>query len=241
MFNEELDLGEPAEDREGGRAFRKPDGAANFPCRAKQEVKEAKKAEADTPAPPPWATSRPPGAPSAFMNKTKLEGSGAVSGPAPVVPEQEQTLSSVHRLMSQGEPTVFQHHQRPFGSTPILQRQCPIPSGPTPESSPTMPQIQSSHPPQPQPLKPQNQPPHPGTETQGVSSVSFLEHQVPVENQNKTRPLLLEEQPLLLQDLLDQERQEQQQQKQMQALIRQRSGSESGFSNVGKTRIHQTI
>ncbi|KAM4687610.1 histone-lysine N-methyltransferase 2C [Discoglossus pictus] len=41
--------------------------------------------------------------------------------------------------------------------------------------------------------------------------------------QNRERPLLLEEQPLLLQDLLDQERQEQQQQRQMQAMIRQRS------------------
>nr|DBA25076.1 TPA: hypothetical protein GDO54_012648 [Pyxicephalus adspersus] len=41
--------------------------------------------------------------------------------------------------------------------------------------------------------------------------------------QSRERPLLLEEQPLLLQDLLDQERQEQQQQRQMQAMIRQRS------------------
>ncbi|XP_053569781.1 histone-lysine N-methyltransferase 2C isoform X3 [Bombina bombina] len=40
---------------------------------------------------------------------------------------------------------------------------------------------------------------------------------------SRERPLLLEEQPLLLQDLLDQERQEQQQQRQMQAMIRQRS------------------
>ncbi|XP_055000959.1 histone-lysine N-methyltransferase 2C isoform X4 [Sorex araneus] len=39
--------------------------------------------------------------------------------------------------------------------------------------------------------------------------------------QSRERPLLLEEQPLLLQDLLDQERQEQQQQRQMQAMIRQ--------------------
>ena len=46
------------------------------------------------------------------------------------------------------------------------------------------------------------------------------------------RPLLLEEQPLLLQDLLDQERQEQQQQRQMQAMIRQRSG-DSFFPNIG--------
>lgn len=55
------------------------------------------------------------------------------------------------------------------------------------------------------------------------------------QNQNKSRPLLLEEQPLLLQDLLDQERQEQQQQKQMQALIRERSTSDSVFPNMGKT------
>lgn len=47
--------------------------------------------------------------------------------------------------------------------------------------------------------------------------------------------MLLEEQPLLLQDLLDQERQEQQQQKQMQALIRHKSTSETGFPNLGKT------
>lgn len=47
------------------------------------------------------------------------------------------------------------------------------------------------------------------------------------------RPLLLDEQPLLLQDLLDQERQEQQQQRQMQAMIRQRS-SDSFFPNIGK-------
>lgn len=49
--------------------------------------------------------------------------------------------------------------------------------------------------------------------------------------QNRERPLLLEEQPLLLQDLLDQERQEQQQQRQMQAMIRQRS--EPFFPNIG--------
>ena len=49
----------------------------------------------------------------------------------------------------------------------------------------------------------------------------------------QNRPLLLEEQPLLLQDLLDQERHEQQQQRQMQAMIRQRS-SDSFFPNMGK-------
>lgn len=55
------------------------------------------------------------------------------------------------------------------------------------------------------------------------------------QDQNKGRPLLLEEQPLLLQDLLDQERQEQQQQKQMQALIRHRATPEAVVPNMGRT------
>lgn len=54
------------------------------------------------------------------------------------------------------------------------------------------------------------------------------------------RPLLLEEQPLLLQDLLDQERQEQQQQRQMQAMIRQRS-SDSFFPNIDFDTITDPI
>ncbi|XP_060784206.1 histone-lysine N-methyltransferase 2C isoform X2 [Neoarius graeffei] len=56
----------------------------------------------------------------------------------------------------------------------------------------------------------------------------------------QNRPLLLEEQPLLLQDLLDQERQEQQQQKQMQALIRQRS-NDSFFPNIDFDAITDPI
>ncbi|XP_016897904.1 histone-lysine N-methyltransferase 2C isoform X2 [Cynoglossus semilaevis] len=54
------------------------------------------------------------------------------------------------------------------------------------------------------------------------------------------RPLLLEEQPLLLQDLLDQERQEQQQQRQMQAMIRQRS-NDSFFPNIDFDAITDPI
>uniref|UniRef100_A0A674BEF3 Histone-lysine N-methyltransferase 2C n=1 Tax=Salmo trutta TaxID=8032 RepID=A0A674BEF3_SALTR len=56
----------------------------------------------------------------------------------------------------------------------------------------------------------------------------------------QNRPLLLEEQPLLLQDLLDQERQEQQQQRQMQAMIRQRS-SDSFFPNMDFDAITDPI
>ncbi|XP_061096332.1 histone-lysine N-methyltransferase 2C-like isoform X3 [Conger conger] len=52
---------------------------------------------------------------------------------------------------------------------------------------------------------------------------AFPQEQGPHSAVQPNRPLLLDEQPLLLQDLLDQERQEQQQQRQMQAMIRQRS------------------
>lgn len=58
--------------------------------------------------------------------------------------------------------------------------------------------------------------------------------------QSRERPLLLEEQPLLLQDLLDQERQEQQQQRQMQAMIRQQR-SEPFFPNIDFDAITDPI
>lgn len=75
--------------------------------------------------------------------------------------------------------------------------------------------------------------------TAGVDHTGLSQGQQNALNQNmgqnsqQQRPLLLEEQPLLLQDLLDQERQEQQQQRQMQAMIRQRS-SDAFFPNIGK-------
>ncbi|XP_052398391.1 histone-lysine N-methyltransferase 2C isoform X6 [Carassius gibelio] len=56
----------------------------------------------------------------------------------------------------------------------------------------------------------------------------------------QNRPLLLDEQPLLLQELLDQERQEQQQQRQMQAMIRQRS-SDPCFPNIDFDAITDPI
>lgn len=59
--------------------------------------------------------------------------------------------------------------------------------------------------------------------------------------QNKSKLLLLEEQPLLLQDLLDQEWQEQQQQQQMQALIRQKSSpTDAAFPDLSK-KLHQQM
>lgn len=68
--------------------------------------------------------------------------------------------------------------------------------------------------------------------TSGMSGPHQLMIPPALAQQSRERPLLLEEQPLLLQDLLDQERQEQQQQRQMQAMIRQRS--EPFFPNVGR-------
>uniref|UniRef100_A0A087X9K9 Histone-lysine N-methyltransferase 2C n=1 Tax=Poecilia formosa TaxID=48698 RepID=A0A087X9K9_POEFO len=225
MFNEELDLGEPVEDREGSRPARKMESPAHFLGQAKQELKGSQKTEGHS-------SNRPQGPHSGLLIKEKLEDSGLVSCPVPA-----QALSSVHPLITPGESSVF--HQRPFGSAPIPQ---PIPSGPAPQGAPTMPQSQSTQPPQPQLLlNPQNHPSHPGTETQSMSSVSFPENQVSLQNQNKSRPLLLEEQPLLLQELLDQERQEQQQQKQMQALIQHKSGSESGISDTDFESISDPI
>ena len=78
----------------------------------------------------------------------------------------------------------------------------------------------------------------PLTNQSGTSSISgpqqLMVRQTLVQ-QNRERALLLEEQPLLLQDLLDPERQEQQQQRQMQAMIRQ--WSESFFPNIGRNSL----
>lgn len=73
----------------------------------------------------------------------------------------------------------------------------------------------------------------PGVDQSGLSQAQQAALNQALGQHNQQRPLLLEEQPLLLQDLLDQERQEQQQQRQMQAMIRQRS-SDSFFPNIGK-------
>uniref|UniRef100_UPI003AAECAA4 histone-lysine N-methyltransferase 2C isoform X1 n=1 Tax=Centroberyx gerrardi TaxID=166262 RepID=UPI003AAECAA4 len=82
--------------------------------------------------------------------------------------------------------------------------------------------------------------------TPGIDQSSLTQAQQAMLNQamgqqgQQHRPLLLEEQPLLLQDLLDQERQEQQQQRQMQAMIRQRS-SDSFFPNIDFDAITDPI
>ncbi|XP_042638152.1 histone-lysine N-methyltransferase 2C [Orycteropus afer afer] len=75
--------------------------------------------------------------------------------------------------------------------------------------------------------------------TTGMSGPQQLMIPQTLAQQNRERPLLLEEQPLLLQDLLDQERQEQQQQRKMQAMIRQRS--EPFFPNIDFDAITDPI
>lgn len=131
-------------------------------------------------------------------------------------------------LPSTAPQSIFQQQQRPFGPSPAASALLT----PHPQSAPVSPHPLSLQPSQPRMLlNPQIQPVRPGTSSQTQSQAVFSQNQV--DNQNKLRPLLLEEQPLLLQDLLDQERQEQQQQKQMQALIRQRSTSD--LPSMGKT------
>ncbi|XP_051970833.1 histone-lysine N-methyltransferase 2C-like [Xyrauchen texanus] len=76
---------------------------------------------------------------------------------------------------------------------------------------------------------------------QGMFTAGATGQQVSqVQPTQQNRPLLLEEQPLLLQDLLDQERQEQQQQRQMQAIIQQRS-SDPFFPNIDIDTITDPI
>ncbi|MGH0136420.1 UNVERIFIED_CONTAM: hypothetical protein FKN15_071926 [Acipenser sinensis] len=78
------------------------------------------------------------------------------------------------------------------------------------------------------------------SEPSGMSATEQALISQALSQQNRERPLLLDEQPLLLQDLLDQERQEQQQQRQMQAMIRQRS-SDSFFPNIDFDAITDPI
>lgn len=62
MFNEELDLGEPVEDREGSRPARKMESPAHFLGQPKQELKESQKTEGHS-------SDRPQGAHSALLIK----------------------------------------------------------------------------------------------------------------------------------------------------------------------------
>ncbi|XP_069368224.1 histone-lysine N-methyltransferase 2C-like isoform X3 [Paralichthys olivaceus] len=233
MFNEELDLGEP-DDKDGGErsdvaeGSRRTDSHFHPTAQVKQEVKDCVKIEVrDDPSADlhlttqPGAVARtqgPPGAPG-----TKAAGSSQVGSSALLAKEKVEDLGVVPALQAHelapmsvmaprvqppaaaGQPSVFQQQQRPFGPSSLLT---PHPLAVQPPQHHLL-------------LNTQNQLPHLGASTQNQ-----------MQNLSKARPLLLEEQPLLLQELLDQERQEQQQQKQMQALIQQRSTSDTLFPNI---------
>lgn len=159
-----------------------------------------------------------------------MEDSGSVSGPGPARQVQDQDPSlgrtpTVHPSLCAGEllPETKDQvlAQRPsdhpsplFPGQQVLFQQNQRPLGPVPS-------------PHPQGLTGPLQPPQPRL---------LVTPQNQNQNQNKYRPLLLMEQPLLIQDLLDKERQEQQQQKHMQTMIRQTSGPEPGFPSMGKTK-----
>ncbi|XP_055086131.1 histone-lysine N-methyltransferase 2C-like isoform X4 [Periophthalmus magnuspinnatus] len=132
-------------------------------------------------------------------------------------------------LKTEGPPTQSQAPPASMATAPqrVFQQRALGPSSLAPPQSlhPRVvlnPQIQS-----------QNQGP--------VQSSAQSEGQGDPQDPSKARPLLLEEQPLLLQDLLDQERQEQQQQKQMQALIRQKASTEQPFPNMDFDSISDPI
>ncbi|XP_068593242.1 histone-lysine N-methyltransferase 2C-like isoform X2 [Cebidichthys violaceus] len=241
MFNEELDLGEPVEERRddaGGST--KTDG--HLIGHVKQEVQDGPSA---TQQPTPHAgvvtTSRPPG--------SEAPGTSQPLGPGSVcLQTQEQALSSgmtprVHPPMAGGQQSVFQQQQRPFGPPPSAVF-TPHPQG-LPVSAHTSLTTQGPHaPPHPLSLQPSQPRLLLNPQTQLLHQGTFTQTQVVLPqnlDQEQHRLLLLEEQPLLLQDLLDQERQEQQQQKQMQALIRQRSTTDPVLPNMDFDSISDPI
>nr|XP_054592167.1 histone-lysine N-methyltransferase 2C isoform X4 [Nothobranchius furzeri] len=150
-------------------------------------------------------------------------GSHPCEAPAPgVLKEQlEGSASAAGAVRATQDQAPRTHSPTSAGQQSVFQQHQRL-FGPTSSSNPPS----ATPPPQPSHQNSRTESPHPGTSTQ---------------NHNKSRPLLLVEQPLLIQDLLDKERQEQQQQKQMQALIRQRSGSESDLSSVDFDSIPDPI
>ncbi|XP_061522122.1 histone-lysine N-methyltransferase 2C-like isoform X2 [Phycodurus eques] len=260
MFNEELDLGESTGDKKDGP--RNTDNHADVLGQVKKGGDESVKADPqDQSAPlhlPPQPRKLPgpdgvfglpvasgaeaagasqPGS-SLHLAKGELGVSGSGSGILPELHAQGKVLSSaVTPTPAPGPQSDFQRrapgpssayldpppqtHPLPFQRTSAHQG---LPSGSGPHSVSLR---------LPQPcllLNTQAQPPQRDVPTQTQD-----------QDQNKGKPLLLEEQPLLLQDLLDQERQEQQQQKQMQALIRQKSTSDPGIPDLDFDSISDPI
>ncbi|XP_051910013.1 histone-lysine N-methyltransferase 2C-like [Hippocampus zosterae] len=229
MFADELDLGESVGDLKQG-ASQKTDDRTDSRGRVKEENPERIQVDHPTPdgvfglagASAPAAGSDLPGS---ALHLPKVESKGC--GILPQARGQGKIASCVPTPPpAPGPQGSSQQGAAGPGSAYLALRPPPSGHGPVPQGVPLdSPSLQL-----PRPcllLNPNAQPLQREASAQGQE-----QEREQIRNQNKGKPLLLEEQPLLLQDLLDQERQEQQQQKQMQALIGHKSAPEPGILDL---------
>ncbi|KTG37396.1 hypothetical protein cypCar_00024190 [Cyprinus carpio] len=191
---------------------------------------------------------------SSLLIKEKLEDtrSESIISPIPGDPNSQTNLgSNMSMVMLQGQPqehrinpgVTMGHRIDPaltqealLGNANLMlsgNQQVPLQGfGPSEGQHVDLNLVGGQHP-VPHPVNPQTQQ---GMFNSGATGQQGSQAQQSQQN----RPLLLDEQPLLLQELLDQERQEQQQQRQMQAMIRQRS-SDPFFPNIDFDAITDPI
>ncbi|XP_061122354.1 histone-lysine N-methyltransferase 2C-like isoform X2 [Syngnathus typhle] len=248
MFNEELDLGESV--GEPKKVAPRKDSLVDSAVPVKEENEEGVQADPpnrSAPPPPPVHPQKIPGPDGAFglaaaasgaeaaglsqlASKGKLGQSVCGSGllqanvkapPCSLTPPLAPGPQSGFRQSVAGPSSAYlAPHPPPSRQTSAPHAPLGLPLGSGPHSL----SLQLS---QPCPLiSPQAQPLQPPCSREEVSPLGQDL------SQSNGKHLLLEEQPLLLQDLLDQERQEQQQQKQMQALIRHKSTPEPGIPDL---------
>ncbi|XP_028831976.1 histone-lysine N-methyltransferase 2C isoform X2 [Denticeps clupeoides] len=227
MFSEDLDLSDPIEERSESPVLEKRNAVSA----------DSNKVNPGDSLVPPLANIKQENCPHPGSSKEEPD----------MKPELKNALSQSLEVPPGGSGT-----KEPIPAvTPAsdLPLSAPAPSG-------LLDKVRSgegpSDPPDGTPVPPQDASPsaEQGVDTAQGDASSFAQGQAFAADQDagdaagcglgQNRPLLLEEQPLLLQDLLDQEREEQQQQRQMQAMIRQRS-SDSFFPNVDFDAITDPI
>ncbi|XP_034021214.1 LOW QUALITY PROTEIN: uncharacterized protein LOC117505783 [Thalassophryne amazonica] len=221
LFSEDLDLGESVDEKEGGGGTQQVGSHTHPPGCVTQVVKTETRVQHSYSG--VLSTSKPLGllgsalsSSSSLLDKDKVEFSGP--GPGSVQAQEQAPCSG--QLSNFQQQSIFR-----LSASAVLI--------PQPQGRPTLPHPLSLLDSQPHLLfNPQIQDLQPGP----ADLTPVCAH-----SENKSRSLLLEEQPLLLQDLLDQERQEQQQQKQMQALITQRSNTESCIPSMDFDSISDPI
>ncbi|XP_049604836.1 histone-lysine N-methyltransferase 2C isoform X8 [Syngnathus scovelli] len=232
MFNEELDLGDSVGELK--KVAPQKDSLVDSAVPVKEENEEGVQADPpnrSAPLPPPPHPQKIPGPDGAFGLAAAASGAEGKLGqsvcgsgllqanvkapPCALTPPLAPGPQSGFRQSVAGPSSAYlAPHPPPSRQTSAPQAPLGLPLGSGPHSL----SLQLS---QPCPLiSPQAQPLQPPCSREEVSPLGQDL------SQSNGKPLLLEEQPLLLQDLLDQERQEQQQQKQMQALIRHKSTPE---------------